>query len=58
MPTVGFEPMVLAGERPQTYALDREATGTGNPDSTLHKYNISSVCMMCNCFFAWITGDT
>jgi len=24
----------------------------------LHKYNISSVCMMCNCFFAWITGDT
>ena len=29
MPPVGFEPMVSAGERPQTYALDRAATGTG-----------------------------
>jgi hypothetical protein len=26
---VGFEPTVSAGERPQTYALDRAATGTG-----------------------------
>jgi hypothetical protein len=23
------EPTISAGERPQTYALDREATGTG-----------------------------
>ena len=29
MPLVGFEPTVSAGERPQTYALDRAATGTG-----------------------------
>ena len=29
MPPVGFEPTVLAGERPQTHALDREATGIG-----------------------------
>ena len=29
MPTVGFEPTISAGERPQTYALDRAATGTG-----------------------------
>jgi hypothetical protein len=28
MPPVGFESTVSAGERPQTYALDREATGT------------------------------
>ena len=27
---VGFEPTISAGERPQTYALDRAATGTGN----------------------------
>ena len=27
MPPVGFEPTVSAGERPQTYALDRAATG-------------------------------
>jgi hypothetical protein len=26
---VGFEPAISAGERPQTYALDRAATGSG-----------------------------
>jgi hypothetical protein len=26
---VGYEPTISAGERPQTYALDRAATGTG-----------------------------
>ena len=31
MPLVGFEPTISAGERPQTYALDRAATGTGLP---------------------------
>ena len=29
MPAVGFEPTISAGERPQTYALDSAATGTG-----------------------------
>ena len=29
MPPAGFEPTILAGERPQTSALDRAATGTG-----------------------------
>ena len=29
MPPVGFEPTISVGERPQTYALDRAATGTG-----------------------------
>jgi hypothetical protein len=29
MPSVEFEPTVSAGERLQTYALDRKATGTG-----------------------------
>ena len=28
-PPVGFEPTISAGERPQTYALDRAVTGTG-----------------------------
>jgi hypothetical protein len=27
---VGFEPIISAGERPQTYALDRAATGIGS----------------------------
>ena len=29
MPPVGFEPTISVGEQPQTYALDRVATGTG-----------------------------
>ena len=29
MPPMGFEPTIPASERPQTYALDRAATGTG-----------------------------
>jgi hypothetical protein len=29
MPPVGCEPTISAGERPQTYALDRAATGNG-----------------------------
>ena len=42
MPPVGFEPTVSAGERPQTYALDRAATGTGN-DTTVLRTNPGSV---------------
>ena len=30
MRPVGFEPTISAAERPQTYALDRAATGTGS----------------------------
>ena len=29
MPQAGFEPTISAGERPQTYDLDRVATGIG-----------------------------
>jgi len=29
MPPLGFEPTIPASERPQTYALDRAAIGTG-----------------------------
>jgi len=35
MPPVGFEPTISTGERPQTYALDRAATETGNTDMYL-----------------------
>ena len=41
MPPVEFEPTISAGERLQTYALDRTATGTGTykpiGDSILHQ---------------------
>jgi len=30
MPPVGFKPMISAGERPQTYALDCTFTGAGH----------------------------
>jgi len=30
MPPVRLEPTISAGERPQTYALDRAATGIGS----------------------------
>jgi len=36
MPPVGFEPTISAGERPQTYALDRAVTGTGRRDLYLY----------------------
>ena len=44
MPSVGFEPTISSGERPQTYALDRAATGTGSYYSdfkyTLIQYHV------------------
>jgi len=38
MPSVRFEPTAPAGERPQTYALDRAAAGT-SVKSTILKWN-------------------
>jgi hypothetical protein len=37
MPPVGFEPMILVSERPQTHALDRAATGIGLIIFSTHK---------------------
>ena len=36
-PPVGFEPIIPASERPQTYTLDRAATGTGPAPSRRRK---------------------
>jgi len=36
MPPAEFEPIISAGERPKTYALDRAATGTGTHVGILH----------------------
>ena len=35
---VGFEPTISAGERPQTYALDHAATGTGIQNNYISLY--------------------
>ena len=46
MPPVGFEPTISADERPQTYAIDRAATGTGATKfSTLQFYVSSTDCI-------------
>jgi hypothetical protein len=36
MPPVEFEPTISAGERPQTYALDRAPTTTGGAQWYVH----------------------
>jgi hypothetical protein len=38
MPPVGFEPSVSAGERPQTYALERAVKGTDAKEITWAKF--------------------
>ena len=39
MPPVGFKPTISVGERPQTYAFDRAAIGTGT--QTLLRFAIA-----------------
>ena len=58
MPPVGFEPTISAGERPQTYALDRAATGTGyTVECRITKYMIDTKesCALLG-FYAASTG--
>jgi hypothetical protein len=40
MPSVGFEPTMLASTPPQTYALDRAATGIGTTSKLARYYCI------------------
>ena len=48
MPPVGFELTISVSERPQTYALDRAATGTG-----IYIYIYICVCV-CVCVYIYI----
>ena len=49
MPPVGFEPTISAGERPQTDASDRAATGTGcNVDLRWDKISIGAIPLCCS----------
>ena len=48
MPPVGFEPKISAVERPQTYVLDRTATGTGIQYLTIrNKQNVIDSLSIC-----------
>ena len=44
MPSVRFEPTISAAKRPQTYALDRAATGTGTVIPYCNKNKQQNVC--------------
>ena len=61
IPPVGFEPAVSAGERPQTYALDRAATGIGDvhfgganfkfwPEDILRLVTKNNIPVLCTIF--------
>ena len=51
MPPVGFEPTISVGERPQTYALDRAATGTGNIHYNWYRQYTTSIKARCLTFW-------
>ena len=42
MPPVGLEPTIPASEGPQTYSLDRAATGTGQLRSGAGIFNVAN----------------
>ena len=44
MDPVGFEPTFSAGERPQTYALDRAVTGTSNNNNNNNNNKNNNAC--------------
>jgi len=47
MPSVRFEPTTPAGERPQSYALDRASTGTEKAKFTKENKGINIVFITC-----------
>jgi hypothetical protein len=51
MPPAGFKPAIPAGDRPQTLALDRSATGIGNTAYLLVlKYVKADICITITAF--------
>ena len=53
MPPVGFESTTSAEERPQTYVLDRAATGIGSPPSTAEVKERSELYLYCPSGPSW-----
>ena len=53
MPLVGFELTISAGERPQTYALDRAVTETGLINLTLMIFYVS---VLYECMYSLLNG--
>ena len=58
MPLVRFESTISAGERLQTHALDRAATGTGENLQVLYEKSSANVRDWClvQCRETWIFG--
>jgi hypothetical protein len=71
MPRAGFEPAIPATKLPQTYALDREATGIGHLIHEVPVYNFSNAdspkatlsrngllrSNICDIFNKWFNGE-
>ena len=53
---VGFEPIIPAGERPQTYALDRAATGTGGIQYNTIQYSQTTLIIFYEFFVRSLDG--
>jgi hypothetical protein len=50
MPPVGFEPAIPVGDRPQTHALDRSATGIGSAKCHIYFVKLKNKLA----FFSWL----
>ena len=59
MPPVGFEPTISASEPPQTYALDRAATGTGVSNASIYKNERAKTTSFLAVMMPhyWVTGS-
>ena len=57
MPPVGFEPKISAGERQQTHALERAATGTANTliyFNEINEWSVIQDSVTYTMLFSWI----
>jgi hypothetical protein len=56
MPPVGFEPLIPASARPQTYALDRAATGIGVITTVRreNRINLNKCNFIFYCILKWL----
>jgi len=58
MSPAGFEPSIAAGQRPQTYALDRPANGTGHRSVYSLRFQPHTKYLIVNKKMASSCGDT
>jgi predicted cupin superfamily sugar epimerase len=57
MPSVEFEPIISAGERQQTYVVDRASNGTGNFAVSNEQSVVTYVLSTCFNFYQFILRE-